>query len=233
MRRFYKAVALEKTEGGFGLLLDAKLLKTPAQKPVILPTQKLADAIVEEWQAQGEQVVPATMPMMQFTATVLDHGAQNRADTVRRLLLYAESDLLCHRVALPAALRQMQDQHWDQPLGWLMQRYDIHLDVTDALLTVVQPEKSLERLEKVLGALNDWELMGVQTAALATGSIVLALMLYEKAISVDEAFEAAELETTYHIAQWGEDAELVKRRAAIRSELTNTALWLERIEFGP
>ena len=47
MKRFYKEVSVAPVEGGFGVLLDGRPVKTPARNPLILPTEKLAAAIAK------------------------------------------------------------------------------------------------------------------------------------------------------------------------------------------
>ena len=44
-RRFYKTAAGTPVEGGWGILLDGKALRSPAKRPFVLPTEALAQAI--------------------------------------------------------------------------------------------------------------------------------------------------------------------------------------------
>ena len=48
MKRFYKEVSAAETEGGFGIKLDERNLRTPAKRPLVLPTAALAEAVVGE-----------------------------------------------------------------------------------------------------------------------------------------------------------------------------------------
>ena len=56
MRRFYKEAATIELAGGFGVALDAKPMKTPARQPLLVPAAGLANAIADEWNAQGETI---------------------------------------------------------------------------------------------------------------------------------------------------------------------------------
>ena len=47
-KRFYKGAGVEEKDGGFALLLDGKTARTPARKPLTLPTRALAEAIIGE-----------------------------------------------------------------------------------------------------------------------------------------------------------------------------------------
>ena len=61
MKRFYKEVTAAETDDGFGIRLDERTLRTPAKRPLILPTAPLAEALAEEWAAvNGCDPIPTT-----------------------------------------------------------------------------------------------------------------------------------------------------------------------------
>lgn len=227
MKRFYKSTGINAENGGFAVLLDGKGIKTPAGQAMLLPTRALAEAIAGEWQAQGDVIAAHTMPLMQLAATTLDHVSQGRVVMMERLMAYLGSDTVCHFVDEPKRLREMQDKLFTPVLAWLRRRYDIDMRTTTELTAVMQPPVVLQRVSAVLDAMNDWELMGVQTAALAAGSIALALAMHDKAFFATEIFDAAEVESTYQIEKWGSDAELEKRRSDILNELNAVERWFE------
>jgi chaperone required for assembly of F1-ATPase len=227
MKRFYKNAAVEDTPDGFVVTLDSKPIKTPAGKLLLIPTSALADAIAAEWQAQSETIIVHTMPLMQLAATTLDHVPLERHHMLERLLAYAGTDLVCHRVEEPKRLHELQERLFTPALAWLHRRYDIDLHITTELMAVEQPPSATQRLSLALAALNDWMLMGVQTAALASGSIVLGLAMQEKEFSAADVFEAAEVESTYQIEKWGSDMELIARRNGVENELKAVERWFE------
>ena len=49
-RRFYENVTVNEANDGFIVRLDTHELKTPAKKPLILPTVELAQHVADEWQ---------------------------------------------------------------------------------------------------------------------------------------------------------------------------------------
>lgn len=230
MKRFYKLAAAVPQADAFTVSLDDKPIKTPAGKPLLLPNLQLAKAIAAEWQAQGDKIIVDTMPLMQLAATAIDHVPVQRKEMLERLLAYAGADLLCHRVHEPKRLHEMQERLFAPALSWLHRRYDIDLHTTTELMAVTQSSLAMERLTSVLSALNDWQLIGVQTAALAAGSIVLALGLSEQEFTAADVFEAAEVESTYQIEKWGSDIELTKRRNGIERELNAVECWFKLIQ---
>jgi len=56
-------------------------------------------------------------------------------------------------------------------------------------------------------------------ATAAAGSLVVGLALTEGRISGEEAFAVSQLDESYQIEQWGEDAEASARRAALKEDL--------------
>ena len=92
-------------EGGWGIQLDGKPLRSPAKRLFVLPTEALAVAIGQEWQAQGEKIDPHSMPLMQFAATALDRLADDRNALIEEIAAYGGGDLVCYRAAEPPAWR--------------------------------------------------------------------------------------------------------------------------------
>jgi chaperone required for assembly of F1-ATPase len=92
-----------------------------------------------------------------------------------------------------------------------------------------QPPADVARLAKVVESLDDLTLAGVQNATSELGSLVLALALLEKRISAEEAFAASQVDETFQIEQWGEDAEATARRAALRVDIAATRRFLDLV----
>jgi chaperone required for assembly of F1-ATPase len=55
-RRFYKTVDIAPVETGFAVRLDKATPKTPAKKPLVLPTEAAARLVAAEWDAQSETI---------------------------------------------------------------------------------------------------------------------------------------------------------------------------------
>ena len=55
MKRFYKETAVDAGDGGHRVLLDGKLMRTPAKAVLVLPTRALAEAIAAEWREVPEK----------------------------------------------------------------------------------------------------------------------------------------------------------------------------------
>ncbi len=219
MKRLYKSVQVTDDPDGFGIALDNKPLKTPGRLPVRLPTRALAYAIAAEWDAQGDEVRPGTMPLMQLCATALDHIPANRAAVLGATLRFAETDAICYRADQPAELVHLQAARWDPLNAWVAQRYGAGLCVSMGIVPVPQPPASIKALAEVVDAMDDWRLTAFQSAAASSGSFVIALALMDGRIDADEAFRAAELDSEFEIDRWGEDVEATTRRAVVAADL--------------
>lgn len=218
-RRFYDAATIAPAEGGWCILLDGKLLRSPAKRSFALPTEALAAAIAEEWQAQGEKIDPRSMPLMQLAATAIDRVADARDAVVEETAGYGGSDLVCYRAAEPLALVRQEEALWQPLIAWLAERYDIALNVTTGIVSVEQPPHALATLRRVLEACDLFALTALAAMTGSAGSLVIALAVVEGRLSADEAADATLLDELFQAEKWGSDPEAERRRAAIRADL--------------
>jgi chaperone required for assembly of F1-ATPase len=222
-RRFYQTATIAPVEGGWEILLDGKPVRSPAKRPLVLPTEPLAAAIAEEWQAQGDTVQPQTMPLMQLAATAIDRVADARDAILAETAGYGRSDLVCYRADEPEALVRRQEEMWQPLLAWLAERYDVALNVTTGILAVEQPSHALASFRRVLEASDVFGLTALAAMTGSAGSLVIALALAEGRVSDDAAADAALLVELFLAGKWGSDPEADRRRAAIRADLAAAA----------
>jgi chaperone required for assembly of F1-ATPase len=230
-RRTFKA-DVAAADGGFAVRIDGKPLKTPAGRPVVVPSRPLADAIAAEWHGQGAKPDLNRVPLTRIAATALDRIPPRRDDVVAELTGYAETELVCHRASEPAALVARQIAAWQPLLDWLAQRFDAPLAATVGVLPRAQSASSLAALRQGMAALDDFRLAGLSVAVAAAGSLVIGLALVEKRLDAEQAFDAAELDATYQIEQWGEDEIARQRRAEVRDDLEAAARFLRLLAAG-
>lgn len=213
-RRFWTSVRVAPVAGGFGILLDGRPALTPARAPLAVPGAPLARAIAEEWEAQGDRIAPAAMPLSRMANTAIDRlGAQHGA-VVAMLAAYGESDLLCHRAPGPDALVHRQARLWDPVLGWASEALDAPLVVTRGVIAVPQPPDSLSRLAAAVARLDRFELAAFHDLVTISGSLVLALALERGRLDVVEAGQLATLDEDWQAEQWGRDDEAARQAAA-------------------
>lgn len=219
MKRFYQSAAAGELEGGYGVLLDGRPLRTPAAARLTVPSESLAAALAEEWAAQAERILPASMPMTQIVCTAIDLAASEPERVVEELLGFAEAELLCYRAEEPEELVRRQAALWQPLLDWAAEAYGARFLLATGIVHRAQPPESLAALGQAVARYDPLTLAALAAAVRAAGSLVVGLALTEGRLTPEEAFTVAELDETYNIEQWGEDAQAAARRAAVRADL--------------
>ena len=204
---------------------NGRYLMTPAGSAFRAPTEKLAQSIANEWQAQGEKIIPSQMPMTQLMATALDLVSKGREKTITGLLAYIASEHLCHRAEEPEALVAKQEQLWQPFLSWCTQRFDVGFVTGCGVMPIAQSPETTERLRVVLESYDDFKLTGLSSATDTSGSLILGLALAEEFAPADAVFQASELDTDHQAIKWGEDPVTLARQKAIRDDLDACEKW--------
>jgi len=219
MKRFYKKAESGPVETGFAVLLDGRPIKTPAKAAFILPTEKMAIAIAEEWDAQENKIDPASMPFMQFAATAIDRVTTQKIAVIDEISGFGGTDLVCYRASYPDRLVEKQSQAWDPLLQWLDETYSITLDTTPGLDHVMQAPKSLDGMTAIIEQQSDMKLSAIHMIVSLTGSLVVTLAVIAGRLTAEQAFDISELDETHTIEEWGADDEAVLRRKNNKASL--------------
>lgn len=224
MKRFWKEAAVVEADGGFGVTLDGKPLKTPARAGLIVPTRALADAIAAEWDACGEKIDPRTMPM-----TGLANAATDRAgnDIATGLARFGESDLTCYRAADPAPLVDRQSEAWDALLNWARRRFDVDFATCSGIIHVPQPPETIRRLAHAVHTLDPFRLAALSPLVTISGSLVAGLAVVEQAMPADAVWDSVTIDERWQLEQWGSDAEAEAMLEARRTEFLAAARFVD------
>jgi chaperone required for assembly of F1-ATPase len=223
MKRVYKKAKPVATTGGYGVALDGKPLWTPGKRNLVVPNKMLAAAIADEWNAQTEEVRPTSMPMTRLATTALDRVSPNREAVVNQTAKYAGTDLVCYRAARPQALSARQQAVWQPLLDWAVLRFDASLRVTTGVIPQSQSPATLRAFAAAVAERDDFTLTALHAATAASGSLVIGLALLEGHVDADEAFAASQLDESFQIEAWGEDAEQAERRRALAGDIEAAA----------
>lgn len=222
-KRFYKSAEAAKQEGGFGILLDGRAVRTPAKNIVTVPGEKLALALAEEWNAQAEVIDPEKMPLTRLVNSAID-GVSREQEAVRaEIVKYAASDLLCYRAEGPERLVENQREKWDPVLAWADEALGARFVLAEGIVFVDQPVEALESVAAALTRLDVFRLAVASVVTTLTGSALLALALLEKRLTVEEAWAAAHVDEDWNAELWGEDEEAAERRARRYAEMKAAA----------
>jgi chaperone required for assembly of F1-ATPase len=207
VKRFWTEVAVVEEEGGWGIALDGRPVRTPARVPLVVPGRPLADAIAQEWCEAGDDIDPRAMPLTGLANAAIDRVAPDRLAFAAGLARYAEADLACYRAEGPSALVARQDARWDSLLDWARRRIDVDFATTAGLTHVAQPAATVEQLSHAVAVLDSFHLAGLAPLVTIGGSLVAALAVLEGAIAAEEAWDAVTIDEQWQRDQWGADAE--------------------------
>ncbi len=214
-KRFYESAEAAAAEGGYGIALDGKPVRTPAGRPLAVPGLALATGIAEEWMVQGETIDRETMPLTRLACTALDLVPGRRADIVAEVAAYAETELVCYRTDEPPALARRQAAAWQPLVDWAAERHGAHLAVTSSITPIAQAPAALEALRDAVSGEDDFALAGLGLATRSFGSLVIALAMRVGRLDARAAADASLVDERYQLERWGEDAELASRCARI------------------
>jgi len=223
VKRFYTAATVGE---GRLILLDGKKVKTPGRRDLALPSDALAEAVADEWNAQDTEIDPRAMRMTGLANAAIDRVAPDRAAFARGLAAYGESDLLYYRAEAPAPLVARQAECWDPILAWAQQRYDVVFELASGVIHMAQPPETLARLNAAVALRDPFALAGLSPLVTVSGSLLIALALAEGALPLGQAWAAATLDEQWQAEQWGEDAEAAAALAARRRDFEAAARFL-------
>lgn len=203
----------------------AAAAKTPAGRPLALPTRALAELVADEWRAQRDAIRYASMPATRLAHTALDQVARDPAATVEAVVRYAASDLVCYRTDAPAALARRQADAWDPLIRWALGELGLRFEPTIGIVHSDQPPETLDRLKQLLEARSPVALAGLAFAAAVFGSAVIALALEAGRIGGERAFAAARVDEAFQEGQWGVDVEAAARTERLAADAAMLEPW--------
>ena len=225
-KRFYTDVAVSPADDGYGITLDGRKVNTPGRTPFVMPARALAEAVAGEWQAQGDHINPATMPLTALGNSALDYVTPSM-DAVRdEICAFAGGDMLLYRAASPVGLVERQSAAWDPVLAWVEAELGAHFELTEGLMPIPQAEDSLEKIAAGLNEVPPLPLAAISVVTTLTGSALLGLGLARGHSNSDAVWLAAHIDEDWQIEKWGRDEEAEIRRKKRKTEYEAAALVL-------
>lgn len=224
-KRFWKAATVEERPEGFALLLDGRAARTPAKLPLAAPNRALAEAMAEEWNAQGEYLDVESMPVTRAVNLALDRLPVTRAAVVEAVAAYGGSDALAQR-AEEGELVDLERAAWDPLLLWAASSLGAPLELAVGIMPRDQAPESLASLRAAVEAASDLGLIALHELTTLSGSLVLALAVTRGRLTPEEAWSLAQLGEDWQAGRWGRDEEAAAK-AARREEAFHRAarLW--------
>ena len=217
MKRFYKGAAVSPHANDFWqVTLDGKAVKTPTGKPLAVEVEAVAKRVRDEWEAQGEDILPDTMPLTRL-ANVAAERSGARDELVRDIVAYGTTDLLSYRKDSPEDFVARQSEAFDPILEWASEK-GLTLRSTTGILAIEQDPLTLDRLGEHAGQYSALGLTLFAHLTATYGSAILALAVMQGALDPGEAYDISQTDERYQAEVWGEDEEATARAARIRAE---------------
>jgi chaperone required for assembly of F1-ATPase len=226
VKRFWTDVQAAPVDGGWGIALDGRPVRTPQRAALVLPTDRLARAIAAEWAAVDGAVTPGAMPLTGIANAAVDIVGADPAGFAASLAVYGESDLTCYRAEGPQPLVARQVAAWEPALKAVEARHGLVFRRTAGIVPVAQPDETLARLHALFAGLSPWQLAPMQPIVSLSGSAVLALALADGELTAEAAFAAGHLDEAWQAEQWGEDSLALAARAGRWAQFAAAARFL-------
>jgi len=205
--RFWDFAQIVNSGNGFTVHLDGRPVRTPAKAPMILPTVAMAQAIAEEWNAQGRVIDPETMPVTKSANSAIDNVSHRVCEVTEMLAAYADTDLTCYRAAEPKDLVKRQNSAWDPLLRWVYERFGARLVTVEGVIHRPQPFRTLKTLRTPLDAMTPFELTAMYDLVNISGSLVIGLAVNDGQGSPESLWTSSRVDEDWQIERWGVDVE--------------------------
>lgn len=226
-KRFWKDTKATACDGGYTVTLDGRTVRTPAKTGFVLPSLALAERCAAEWEAQAEEIQPATMPMTRMANSALDKVSLQHGEVADMLAGYGDSDLTCYRADTPEELVARQASAWDPLLAWLDETFGVRLEPRTGVIHAPQDAAGLARLTAEVHALDNFRLAAFHDLVSLSGSLVIGFAVARGHMTPDEAWELSRIDEIWQIEQWGDDEEAAEHAALKRQAFLDAALFFQ------
>tara|TARA_R110002124_G_scaffold287216_2_gene471620 strand:- start:34929 stop:35642 length:714 start_codon:yes stop_codon:yes gene_type:complete len=231
MKRFYKTATYNEQSGQFFITLDGRPITTPGRHILHTPTESLAKEVCAEWMAQGDDIIPDSMPITQYCYTALDYVTKHRTEITATILNFLNTDLLCYRTDRPQELIEKQNTAWDPYVSWFTDHFGHSLETTTGLIALTQDAAAHEKVKTHVDGLETEQLTIAQFLTASCGSLIMALCFVEGATTCEAMFNAAFVEELHQGAvheeeRFGIDPIQEKQRARLSRDLKAAETYL-------
>lgn len=221
LKRFYTEVTSKLEDDGYVVYLDSRKLNTPSGNAVILPNEETAQLVVEEFAKQGEELQPQDMFVTRLVNTTIDGVAADLQPIYEDILRITSYDLLLYRASYPEELTKEQEEAWDPILDWVKETTGANFLVTKELISIQQSKESLALFGNFLHKItNPFALTAFYTMTFIFKSSLLALALSFGELTLEDAWDCANIDEDWVDEQWQKDEEKESVKARYYEELT-------------
>ena len=223
-RRFYREATAGPHEAGFAVLLDGRTAKTPAKRPLAVPSADLAAALAAEWEQQRDIIDPGTMPVTRLVNAAIDRVAVE-IDRVRDdIVQHAGSDMILYRAEGPTPLLEVEERLWGPILAGAEKALGVRFVLAAGVVHVEQDPAVFEAVERAVRPLGPLAVAALHSMTTLTGSALIALAVARGEVTAEEAWAAAHADEDWQMSQWGLDEAALAERTGRWREMAAAVL---------
>ena len=227
MKRFYKTVSVQEAEteleAGWQVCLDGRGIKTVQGKPQVVPTRALAEALATEWEAQGEKIDPASLPLRDMADYAIDVVGADHEGLITKLLAYADTDTLLYRADPDEPLYARQQEVWEPILAAFEAAHGVTLKRVSGVMHAAQDEAAMAKIGDGMSNLDPFTLAALEAMTSLAASLTIGLSALEEGSDPLKLWQAASLEEEWQADLWGRDEEAEERRARRTADFERAA----------
>lgn len=231
-RRFWTEVRVTEAEGGYAIRLDARPVRTPAKKPLVVPSRALAQEIAAEWAAQEGEIAPAEMPLTRAANAVIDKVTHQHDEVAALIAAYGDSDLICYRAKAPAGLVRRQSAAWDPLIDWAARVLGARLRPVTGVMHAPQDPEALAVLSRRVHAMDIYRLTAFHDLVGLSGSLIIGFAAAHDVQPAAALWKLSRVDETWQQEQWGVDEEARRQAAAKESDFLNAKAFYDLAQSG-
>lgn len=208
VNQFWKRVEVasyvdEDNKGYHVVQLDNTPIKTALRHNLYAPNAALAQAMVQEWHSQEDQIDPHSMPITTICHTAIDNpmGVTNE-DLIHAIIEIFENDMICALADEPQELVDKENELWLPIHKWFENEFGVRVHATTEMSATSQLEATKDVVRERLRAYNTWQLYGLHTAMETIKSLILTLAVVNGRCTLDEAYRLSRLELHIQCNVW-------------------------------
>lgn len=222
--------AESESQDGYIINLDGRPIKTPLKNLLTLPTENLAKAVADEWNALDELINPDHLPLTKTANSAIEKTAPNMLHVLAEMVRFGETDLLFYQQDDPDGLCKMQELHWNPIILWAENLWNVKYKTTYGISHVAQDIKILTQYEANISALDEHQLSALYLLTTSCGSLLIALAYQANILSKEGVAKAAFVDEDWQISQWGEDEEAKQIRQFKLAEIDSFCTYLDLLK---
>jgi ATP synthase F1 complex assembly factor 2 len=215
-RRFYKHVNVVKVKdpeseesGLYGVTLDGRNLKTVQMNPLWVPSEQLAWAIANEWDAQDDKdrgLQPATMPLTTLASVAIDQLSIDPTLAQTTVLSFLPTDSTLFYTTDGDRVLLAKQRALLQPIvDFVAKELGVEFATTTAMSYRLQhPENTVRTITALVNSLDPHTLSCLQRTTMECKSLImgLAYVLYGH-LTVEQVRQASRVEEEFQVEIWG------------------------------